>query len=424
MTDTSPINLISGDCLEVMAELEADSFDALVTDPPYHLISIVKRFGSGAAKAASFGTDGNYARSSKGFMGQNWDGGDIAFRPETWEQALRLLKPGAHLVAFNHSRTYHHMTTAIEAAGFEIRDGLLFLYDTDPAWSEFLDGLHPDQVKAFARAMGGTSAILAWLYGCGFPKSHPVAKGIKKLLGEDAQEAEAWDGWGTTLKPAFEPIVLARKPLSEASIPKQHLATGTGALNIDATRTPAEDPEALAEKYRSIQGTGARQNSIYGKDTRSRAGSGPHDEGRWPANVLLDGSTRVGSLFPAEVKNGLVTNSTSRFFYSAKASAADRRGSDHPTVKPHELMRWLVRLVCPPGGRILDPFAGSGSTGWAAAAEGFECVLIERETKYQADIRRGIADLQINSTPIDTPAEDALPGQASLFSNLTERTEP
>ena len=161
------VDLINGDCIEEMQRLidEGVQVDSVVTDPPYHLTSIVKRFGKDNSAPAKYGTDGAYARASKGFMGKEWDGGDIAFRPETWELALKLLKPGGHLLAFSASRNYHRMAVAIEDAGFEIRDQLM------------------------------------WLYGSGFPKSHNLG-----------------DGWGTALKPAHEPIVMARKPISEKSI--------------------------------------------------------------------------------------------------------------------------------------------------------------------------------------------------------------
>lgn len=372
------VTLHKGDCLAILDTLPADHFDAVVTDPPYHLASIVKRFGGKSAAPAGEGTDGNFARSSRGFMGKEWDGGDIAFRPDTWARVARVLKPGGHLVAFNHSRTWHRMAVAIEDSGFEIRDSL------------------------------------AWLYGTGFPKSHDVSKALDKLAGAErtvltarpayglsngrarcghsdgalakitapaSLEAKQWQGWGTSLKPAFEPIVLARKPLFESSIARQVLTTGTGALNIDAARI----------------GDGADRNT---------------DQGRWPANVTHDGSPEVLATLPLNSSGG---PSVARLFYSAKANKGDRRGSNHPTVKPQALMQWLIRLICPKGGRILDPFGGSGSTGWAAAAEGIHADLIEMDPEYQADIARGIAALERITGGLTDPAPDALPGQKSLF---------
>ncbi|AKY02704.1 DNA methylase [Rhodobacter phage RcSaxon] len=391
-----------GDCLAVMAGLPADHYDAVVTDPPYHLLSIVRRFGKSNAAPAQEGTDGNFARSSRGFMGKEWDGGDIAFRPETWAEVLRVLKPGAHLAAFNHSRTWHRMTAAIEDAGFEIRDSVLDLYATGPAWADFLDSLTGDQIKGLARALAyADRAALAWIYGTGFPKSHNVAKALEKA-GAPLDQIAAGQGWGTALKPAFEPIVLARKPLAETSVARQFTATGTGALNIDAARLPSEG-------RRVVTGSGARDTS---QSIKAFNGSDAHetDSGRWPANITTDGSADVLAALPLVAGGG---PSVARTFYSAKASAEDRRGSTHPTVKPQSLMRWLVRLLAPRGGLILDPFGGSGSTAWAAVSEGVSCHLIEREPEYQADIRRGIESLAMS--PAAATAPDALPGQASLF---------
>lgn len=398
--------LMEGDCLDLLRTLPPASVDAVVTDPPYHLTSIVRRFGKDGAAAAQHGTDGAFARASRGFMGKEWDGGDVAFRPETWAEVLRVLKPGGHLVAFNHSRTWHRMAAAIEDAGFDIRDSVLELYDTGPAWAGFLDTLTPDQVRALARALAASDPVLlAWIYGTGFPKSHDVARGIDKALGVEAAarayvpaspEARAREGWGTALKPAFEPILVARAPLAERSVARQCLATGTGALNIDAARIPTED-RIVATRNVAL---GSAGSGVYGSANKP----GVYEQrpgGRWPANVVHDGSAGALARFPVDPEG-----SVARFFYSAKASAADRRGSLHPTVKPHSLMRWLVRLTCPRGGLVLDPFGGSGSTAWAAHAEGCGALLIERDPDYCADIRREIAALDL-STPAPRPAEES-----------------
>lgn len=430
------VTLFKGDCLDVMRGLPTDHYDAVITDPPYHLASIVRRFGAGDAAPATHGTDGLFARASKGFMGKEWDGGDIAFRRETWAEVLRVLKPGGHLLAFNHSRTFHHMAVAIEAAGFEARDAVLDLYDTGDAWATFLDALAPDQVGALRRALAGAdSPLLSWIYGTGFPKSHDVAKGIDKMLGVEsrviaerpayglgdgramgghapgatakiteaqapeaqAPEAQAWVGWGTALKPAFEPIFLARKPLAEASIARQHLATGTGGLNIDAARIPSGPDKATKSGARAAgNGWGAAPGRDLSAD-------------RWPANVVHDGSREVLDRFPLDAEG-----SVARFFYSAKAGADDRDGSEHPTVKPQALMRWLVRMATRRGGLILDPFGGSGSTGWAAAREGRLCHLIEREPEYQAHIAAKISRLADPAGGI-APADPAGGAQISLF---------
>lgn len=375
------ITLHGGDCLDVLATLPESSVDSVVTDPPYHFASIVKRFGKeGSAPARSNGATGIYQRASRGFMGKEWDGGGIAHDPATWAAVLRVLKPGGHLVAFHAPKNWHRQATAIEDAGFEIRDNIL------------------------------------WLFGSGFPKSH-------NLKGE-------WEGFGTSLKPAYEPIVLARKPFG-GTIAECVQENGTGALNIDGCR---------------VGKTGARNNGrsvdgdIYGK-------LGPHDrvdygKGRWPANVTHDGSAEVLAGFP-ETSSGSIqphhrrtttkskntfgeraappeqsfgdSGSASRFFYSAKADSDDRLGSKHPTVKPIDLMRWLVRMITPPGGVVLDPFAGTGTTAQAAYAEGCSAILIEREEEYRDDIRRRM-DLMLAGPVTKTAAlNDAPPDFGPLF---------
>lgn len=421
------IDLRHGDCLEVMRELDADSIDACVCDPPYHLTSIVKRFGANNASPAQFGTDGAFARADRGFMGKQWDGGDIAFRAETWVEVWRVLKPGAHLVAFSGTRTYHRMVCAIEDAGFEIRDQL------------------------------------AWAYGSGFPKSHDISKAIDKAAGAERERvrhkprpassgtmagssdtrpwieaskelgyhecagndpitdaAKQWQGWGTALKPAWEPIVLARKPLSERTIAANVLRHGCGGLNIDACR--------VGEKVRVNNPGSTRPRNSMGNGWRDDARP-TIATGRWPANIAHDGSDEVLAEFAkyGESKSsgginaggfsgkiygeyhtkvranagGLGdTGTPARFFFSAKADADDRLRSKHPTVKPVNLMRWLVRMVTPIGGTVLDPFAGSGTTGMACMAEGFGAVLIEREEEYVADIRRRIAHVKGDDAPL------------------------
>lgn len=340
------VTLRRGDCLEVLDSLPADHFDAVVTDPPYHLESIVQRFGKSSAAPAQEGRDGGFARSSAKFMGATWDAGDVAFRSETWAKVFRVMKPGAHLLAFNHATMFHRMAAGIEAAGFEVRD------------------------------------MLAWVYATGLPKTHPLEKTLPKA-GAPAEVVEEWAEWGTALKPCLEPIALARKPLSETSIPRQVMATGTGAINTTATAIPNLD--------------------------KPRASDADPIPTRYPGNLIHDGSPQVLARFPV-AQDGL---SASRFFYCAKATAEDRAGSDHPTVKPQALMRWLVKLVARPGARILDPFGGSGSTGWAAASLGVHCDLVERDPDHQAHIARRIADLE--ATPPEDPDRDAFLAQASLF---------
>ena len=340
------VSLHGGDCLEVLKTLPDSSIDACVTDPPYHLTSIVKRFGGANAAACKEGTDGSFARLSRGFMGKQWDGGDIAFRPELWAEVLRVLKPGGHMVAFSGTRTYHRMACAIEDAGFEIRD------------------------------------MIQWVYGSGFPKSHNVGKGIDK---EATGAAKQWDGWGTALKPANEPLCFARKPLSEKTVAANVLKWGTGAINIGGCRVEMGAEYNSESIQRQQNSAGAIKGafgaaSLIGKEIPTY-----NKKGRWPANLIHDGSDEVLAGFPDTDKSG----SAARFFYCAKASKAERgEGNKHPTVKPLKLMQYLCRLITPPGGVVLDPFAGSGTTGLAAASEGFSAVLIEREAEYQEMIAK------------------------------------
>jgi DNA modification methylase len=395
--------LHAGDCLDVLRAMPADSIDAVVTDPPYHLTSIVKRFGSGNAAPAK----GNEAfiRASRGFMGKQWDGGDIAFRAELWAEVLRVLKPGGHMVCFGGTRTYHRMTCAIEDAGFEIRDAIM------------------------------------WHYGSGFPKSHDVSKGIDRAAGEsgdwtlrpggqkrgggnimgqcvptDGQynyspatdAARQWQGYGTALKPSTEIICLARKPLSEGTVAANVLRWGTGAINIDGCRIEHDEPltPMAAQKDGDL---------VFGQAGRRGETTNLKVSGRWPANLCHDGSPEVLAGFPEtapssklntiqqarepqskgaekeriRIDEGYIdSGSAARFFYTAKADWDDRLNSKHPTVKPVDLMQWLVRLVCPKGATVLDPFAGTGTTGAAAFIEGCRAVLIEREAEYLADIEK------------------------------------
>ena len=404
-----------GDSREVLRTLADCSVDSVVCDPPYALVSIGKRFGADDGAAAKVGKSGAYQRASSGFMGQKWDTGETAFEPAFWREVLRVLKPGGHVVAFGGTRSYHRLACAIEDSGFEIRDMLVELLAIDVLCGAFLDGLTDAQRALFVRILDESSfgGMLAWIYGSGFPKSHDVSKGIGRAAASAA--SAAWEGWGTALKPALEPICLARKAL-DGTVAANVLRWGTGALNIDGCRVEASGrPLRCAAELTSGDG-GAE---IYGDFALvgSRA-MGTTDRGRWPANVIHDGSGEVIAAFPDRESGGDVicrrsaktkgiygqflggddrssgypdTGSAARFFYSAKADSTDRLGSKHPTVKPVDLMRWLCRLVTPSGGLVLDPFAGSGSTGVAALAEGFDAVLIEREAGYVADIRRRIA---------------------------------
>lgn len=340
--------IIHGDCRVAMDDMPPGSVDAIVTDPPYEI----------------------------GFMGRDWDQAGVAFNRATWRRALRVIKPGGHLLAFGATRTYHRMTCAIEDAGWEIRDSL------------------------------------HWMYGTGFPKSENVQTAI---AARDGSTGERWAGWGTGLKPAHEPIVLARSPF-DGTVARNVMMHGTGALNVDRSRIMTDEQLGRFNHART-------RGSSYVVQREDGFISNSDGLGRWPANVILDeraaaeldeqsgqstsppiGSTaklqrpqskHTVSLPPKELPNGYGdSGGASRFFYVAKASPADRahglpRGEEnpHPTVKPITLMRYLIRLVTPPGGTVLDPFAGSGTCGVAAKLEGMEYIGIELDAEY-ADLAR------------------------------------
>jgi len=432
------MRLINNDCIEAMKSMPDNSVDSIVTDPPYEL----------------------------GFMGKSWDASGIAFNIEVWQQALRVLKPGGHLIAFSGSRTYHRMAVAIEDAGFQIRDQIM------------------------------------WVYGSGFPKSLNISKALDKSAGllehesgdfridkdgiagyapknagdyippdPKSDAAQQWQGWGTALKPAHEPMVLARKPL-EGTVANNVLTYGVGGLNIDGTRVAYEEGGSIATNPLLRKESGAKIN--YGTDSSPTSFALKKEEGemqinnagRFPANFIHDGSDEVVALFPDTGKStggrigkksmGDVTNvpagqyeagdpgygdsgSAARFFYCAKASKRDRnegledfigkeiagkgnglgrscatcsalvidgcscpdrtfinpvRANHHPTVKPTSLMQYLVRLVTPPNGIVLDPFMGSGSTGKACAYEGFDFIGIDQSAEYVEIARARIAFAQ------------------------------
>lgn len=355
--------------------------DSCVTDPPYDLTN--KRPGGRSEKTRG--------KVMGGFMGLEWDASGIAHQPDFWCEVLRTMKPGAHLLAFGGTRTYHRMACAIEDAGFEIRD------------------------------------MLQWIYGSGFPKNRNLG-----------------DGVGTALKPAVEPICLARKPLEKGlSIHKNYLKFGTGGINIDACRVPT-DEVLTGSGGAPLKYAGANARPFH--ETAVPLGINQHPNGRWPANVLLDGSSEVLAYFPETDAGGNPTGreqskrnsiynpigqrdpwesygdsgSASRFFYCAKADKYDRhsgmplpepvtahgstmrdredarwRGNHHPTVKPVDLMRYLVRLVTPPQGVVLDPFLGSGSTAKACLIEQRQCVGIEMNSEYLEIAKTRLNELQV-----------------------------
>lgn len=573
-----------GDCRDVLARLPACSVDAVVTDPPYSLISIAKRFGKPGSAPAQYGSDGRYARASAGFMGCRWDNGETAFDPAFWAQVLRVLKPGGYLLAMGGTRTFHRLACAIEDAGFEIRD------------------------------------MIAWVYGTGFPKSHDVSKGLDRMLGAEREKvqhdhprnprvigggkeaipggsatrpwldaafergyheldsdvpaswaARQWDGFGSALKPALEPVCLARKPL-DGTLAENVLRWGTGALNIDGTRVPVGKPweqdHLPLDENRQEHIASASVQSQSGSRKSENAVSQSITKGRFPSNLIHDGGDEVTAAFPdasggygkrggnesltsygfpegsmqtvgfgdsgsaarffytvkrdgpawnehasaaeqcsllchrhgvgsvqqnaldshllslaqnvksagslcdscaiaiaqsivamrlgqspevslsqasiserskhilshslvlyvagrentdiittipsLQILFGFVLNAIAeninlgnsdhggkfakRFHYTSKADADDRIGSKHPTCKPLDLIQYLIRLICPKGGTVLDPFAGTGTTGEAALREGMRAILIEREAQYLDDIARRMR-LAVNTGP-------------------------
>jgi len=332
-------------------------------------------------------------------MGQKWDGGDIAFCPETWATAASVLRPGGFLLAFGGTRTYHRLATAIEAGGFVIQDSILDLISSDARVQRFVATLAPSQVDAFSQILDDLqpSGSLAWAFGSGFPKGR------------------------SQLKPAFEPIVLAYKPggkrelqIEESRIQTDEVLIG-GACKLWSHYRDSKEPSS-DRRYTENGGTN------FAATPGPRGGS---PSGRWPANIAHDGSDEVMQAFAAfgERASGIAvqrngggqliggigiyggatpgrvapdagytdSGTAARFFFCAKAGAQDRWGGKHPTVKPVELMKWLIPLVTPKGGAVLDCFAGSGTTGIAAMATGRNAILIEKCPEYCADIRERIA---------------------------------
>ena len=414
--------VICGECISVMKDIPDKSVDCVITDPPYEL----------------------------GFMGKSWDNTGIANNPEMWKECLRVLKPGGYLLSFGGTRTYHRMASAIEDAGFEVRD------------------------------------MIEWVYGSGFPKSLNIGKAVDKLQGNEREvigidkNAERfkeykeqdgcerktfndkitkgtseYEGWGTALKPAHEPICMARKPLAEKTVAQNCLKYGTGGINIDESRVEFASPEDLKSQERAFSPNSTSHtggNNLNNGNTNFKCSSlgeaNPTNIlGRFPANLIHDNSEEVRECFPENnVKGSAIrknkvnpyggertwsvsdtpaqdtvgyadSGNASRFFksiiYQAKASKSERnkgmdiekeinkrpigeafgngnaitdftetKGNNHPTVKPIALMEYLIKMVTPKGGVVLDPFAGSGSTLVAAKQNGFQYIGIEMTEEY------------------------------------------
>jgi site-specific DNA-methyltransferase (adenine-specific) len=342
-------SILHGDCIQLLQQMEPDGFDAVVTDPPYEL----------------------------GIMGKAWDRTGVSFAPDTWRQVFRVVKPGAHLLAFGGTRTFHRIACAVEDAGWEIRDCILaWVYGTGFPKSvdvaqrvDLALGVKPTVVGAERRR-----ALLPGFTAAG--RGAPAAK-VRLLTAPTSAAAKRWAGWGTALRPAWEPVILARKPL-DGTLGDHVLRHGTGVLNIDGCR---------------FVGPGAARRKPLASD--------PAPLRRWPPNLILCHHPKCRDGRCAEGCGGAALGDAAGFFpgfrYEAKASRLEKdaglagRQNVHPTVKPIALMRWLIRLVAARGARVLDPFAGSGTTGCAAALEGMEFVGCEQDAAYAATARRRIA---------------------------------
>ncbi len=393
--EKNPFGVLHADCLEAMRKMPDDCIDAIVTDPPYGINFMNKKWDSpggmvgqmstGKEKRGGFAYGGSHSRGYKDCDSFKFQ----EYMTPVFQEMLRIAKPGAHLLAFGGTRTYHRLACAIEDAGWEVRDTIM------------------------------------WLYGQGFPKSMDISKAIDKKKTGDVEEAKKWRGWGTCLKPAYEPVIMARKPL-EGTVVDTVLKYGTGGINIDDCRVPTGDNLNGGAYCKD----GHREKGLYGQD-RDAKGSGMFAEGktcdtefkqpsgRFPANIIHDGSDEVVELFPDNVKggswnttkgarhfnnNGEKTDfenhgsdnsigSAARFFYCAKASKSEKgKDNPHPTVKPVELMKYLIRMVAPKGALVLDPFMGSGSTGVAAIQIGRNFIGIEKEGEYFNYAKKRIED--------------------------------
>lgn len=429
--------IIKGDCIEEMKKLDENSVDAIITDPPYDLSKPTYGFERGKQ-------DNPYGRTVKGgFMGKQWDGTQVAFKKETWIEALRILKPGGYILAFGGTRTYHRMTCGIEDAGFEIRDCIMWIYGSGFPKSLNI-GKQIDKIQGNEREVLGKkphtspkadNSVKASSYG--------ISGGLGDYAGERIHENitkgnSEWEGWGTALKPACEPIVVARKPLSEKNVALNVLKWGTGGINIDACRIGTETlKEHKAGNIPNDRGKwGLKEGYVM-----------PERQGRFPANIILDeeageildeqsgilsqghwsktkttGFGEFGggsSTYEGVGEKDKTKHGASRFFYCAKASKSERNfgceemeeklnskmfrnanntsdkisdgferfdtlpsKNNHPTVKPIKLMEYLIKLVSKENSIVLDPFTGSGTTGIACVKLNRQFIGFEKEEEY------------------------------------------
>lgn len=370
--------IILGNNIDVLKSYPDNSVDSVVTDPPYglskepNIVEVLSKWLAGEP----------YTHKSAGFMGNAWDA--FVPHPDLWREVFRVLKPGGHALVFAGTRTQDLMTIALRLGGFEIRDVIEWLY-----FSGFPKSM--DVSKAFDKAAGAERETLAVKHRKAFgyndtyrPWKHAADADLHRITAPTSDLAKCWDGWGTALKPAHEPIIVARKPVvgTVISTVEKH---GTGAMNINGCRIGriVDDRTDYGVDGDEQSHTGDQKGNAYG--VYGRVAYTPHAAGRFPTNcVTLEDNEFYSPYFnvsPAPV--------------SRKASKKDRgEGNTHPTVKPTDLMAWLVRLVTPPGGTVLDPFAGSGSTLVAAKQEGFEFVGIEMQAEYVEVAKRRTAVIQ------------------------------
>lgn len=417
--------IIQGDCIEVLKTLEENSIDAIVTDPPYGLEFMGEDWDapwkkSEVVEVTDKSTNGIF--HDKGFNhGIRFSRGLFEMQEfqkwcELWaKEAFRVVKPGGYILAFGGSRTYHRLAAGIENAGFEIRDQIMWVYGSGfPKSMDIAKAMDKSAgvqgEKVGERTFGKTSTG----QGSGWNENAVAATGKQDVFAPASEESEKWKGWGTALKPAHEPIVMARKPF-KGTVVNNIAAWGVGGINIDESRVPGE-PVPI-NKLEDWSGFGQLEKPDYKQEV--------NDTGRFPANFIHDGSDEVVELFPI-AKGGVYpatrgssaigafaqggthkdkpnqarvmgdTGSAARFFYCAKANAKDRHDgldgkNSHPTVKPTELMKYLVKMVTPIGGVVLDPFTGSGSTGRAAVLSGFDFIGIEMNEEFVKTAKLRIA---------------------------------
>ena len=501
-SENKDYKLYQGNMLDMLEVIEPNTIDSIVTDPPYGLTSITKRFGKeGSAPASTKNNDGSFARLSRGFMGKEWDGSGVEYNIDTWKNCYEVLKPGGYLLAFGGSRTYHRIACAIEDAGFEIRDTIMWLYGSGFPKSMNI-GLAIDKKNGVESKVVGSGKS-------GSSDTHTrtmnsETKDGKSVFGGEYEIKEAQNerqGWGTALKPSFEPIIVARKPF-KGSLVDNVIENSVGGINIDECRVeyekttnPATNPlyrQQNADKYKQVQGGELSNGAVSWTSGKN----GVNEGGRFPANTILTydetdfdevcggfPNTKSQKRSAKYNKDTEYTNtytplrsdyrddntyddsgSASRYFYCAKASKKDRdegldtfeikgakellnreensdgaswngkyssgnafagsgapKKNTHPTVKPTELMQYLVRLVTPNNGTILDPFNGSGSTGKAVMYEnkernkGYKYIGIELTEEYLPIAQARIEYVCSLDEETKITNSDVIEGQLSIY---------